>query len=242
MFWTALAVLLVMALLCYVIIYRLTAPLVQFAQSANDIAHGNFSVKLPRIKSRNEMRMLRDSFDYMQRSLIKYTEELKATVANKERIESELRIARGIQMGMIPKMVPPFPEREDIDLYAMLVPAKEVGGDLYDFFIEDEKLYFIVGDVSGKGIPASLVMAVTCRLFRTVASHVTDPSEIVSSLNNALSESNESNMFCTFFLGILAPAVRGRCDYHFPRRRYGNLSRVVYALRKYEPLSLREFR
>ena len=203
MFWTAIAVLAVMALLCYVIIYRLTNPLVQFAQSAKDIAHGNFSAKLPRIKSRNEMRTLRDSFDYMQRSLIRYTEELKATVANKERIESELRIAREIQMGMIPKIFPPFPERDDIDLYAMLVPAKEVGGDLYDFFIEDEKLYFIVGDVSGKGIPASLVMAVTCRLFRTVASHVTDPSEIVSSLNNALSESNESNMFCTFFLGIL---------------------------------------
>lgn len=203
MFWIAVFVLLIMAVLCYVTIYRLTSPLVQFAQSANDIAHGNFSARLPRVKSRNEMRMLRDSFYYMQKSLIKYTEELKTTVANNERIESELRIAREIQMGMIPKMFPPFPERKDVDLYAMLVPAKEVGGDLYDFFIEDEKLYFIIGDVSGKGIPASLVMAVTCRLFRTVASHVSDPAEIVASLNNALAESNESNMFCTFFLGIL---------------------------------------
>ena len=203
MFWIAAFVLVIMAVLCYVTIFRLTAPLAQFAQSANDIAHGNFSARLPRVKSRNEMRMLRDSFDYMQRSLIKYTEELKTTVANNERIESELRIAREIQLGMIPKIFPPFPERKDIDLYAMLVPAKEVGGDLYDFFIEDEKLYFIIGDVSGKGVPASLVMAVTCRLFRTVASHVSDPAEIVASLNNALAESNESNMFCTFFLGIL---------------------------------------
>ena len=203
MFWIAAFVLVIMAVLCYVTIFRLTAPLAQFAQSANDIAHGNFSARLPRVKSRNEMRMLRDSFDYMQRSLIKYTEELKTTVANNERIESELRIAREIQLGMIPKIFPPFPERKDIDLYAMLVPAKEVGGDLYDFFIEDEKLYFIIGDVSGKGVPASLVMAVTCRLFRTVASHASDPAEIVASLNNALAESNESNMFCTFFLGIL---------------------------------------
>jgi sigma-B regulation protein RsbU (phosphoserine phosphatase) len=84
-----------------------------------------------------------------------------------------------------------------------LIPAKEVGGDVYDFFIEGNKLYFIVGDVSGKGIPASLVMAVTCRLFRTVSDHVATPAEIVTALNDALAESNESNMFCTFFIGIL---------------------------------------
>ena len=203
MFWIALTVLCIMAVLCYVIIFRLLAPLMQFAKMANGIAHGNFSAKLPRVKSKGEMRVLRDSFDYMQRSLVKYTEELKTTIANSERIESELRIARAIQMGMVPKIFPPYPDREDVDLYAMLVPAKEVGGDLYDFFIENEKLFFIIGDVSGKGIPASLVMAVTCRLFRTVASHASDPAEIVSSLNNSLSESNGSNMFCTFFLGIL---------------------------------------
>jgi sigma-B regulation protein RsbU (phosphoserine phosphatase) len=106
-------------------------------------------------------------------------------------------------MGMVPKIFPPFPEREDVDLYANLIPAKEVGGDLYDFFIEGNKLYFIVGDVSGKGIPASLVMAVTCRLFRTVSAHFATPAEIVTALNDALAESNESNMFCTFFIGIL---------------------------------------
>ena len=78
-----------------------------------------------------------------------------------------------------------------------------MGGDLYDFFIEDEKLYFIIGDVSGKGIPASLVMAVTCRLFRSVASHFSRPEEIITSLNDSLADGNESNMFCTAFLGIL---------------------------------------
>ena len=134
---------------------------------------------------------------------MQYIDQLKATTANKERIESELRIARDIQMGMIPKTFPAFPERNDISLAARLVPAKEVGGDLYDFFIENEKLYFIIGDVSGKGIPASLVMAVTCRLFRSVTMHLDKPEEIISSLNNSLSDNNETNMFCTAFLGIL---------------------------------------
>jgi sigma-B regulation protein RsbU (phosphoserine phosphatase) len=128
---------------------------------------------------------------------------LKSTTANKERIESELRIAQAIQMGMLPKSFPAFPDRDDIALAAKIVPAKEVGGDLYDFFIENEKLYFIVGDVSGKGIPASLVMAVTCRLFRSVAAYHDKPEEIMTSLNNSLSDGNESNMFCTAFLGIL---------------------------------------
>ena len=106
-------------------------------------------------------------------------------------------------MGMIPKIFPPFPERDDLELAAKLVPAKEVGGDLYDFFIDDEKLYFIIGDVSGKGIPASLVMAVTCRLFRSVASYLNKPEEIIASLNDSLADGNESNMFCTAFLGVL---------------------------------------
>lgn len=106
-------------------------------------------------------------------------------------------------MGMVPKIFPPFPEREDVDLYAKLIPAKEVGGDLYDFFIENNKLHFIIGDVSGKGVPASLVMSVTCRLFRTVASSIHEPSGIMKALNDALSESNESNMFCTAFVGVM---------------------------------------
>lgn len=188
---------------CYFTIRRLTEPLSRFAESADEIANGNFGATLPVISSKDEMKTLRDSFETMQKSLVSYIEELKRTTASKERIESELRIARDIQMGMVPKIFPPFPEREDVDLYAELIPAKEVGGDLYDFFIEGDKFYFIVGDVSGKGVPASLVMAVTCRLFRTVAAHFRTPSEIVSALNDTLAEGNESNMFCTFFLGIL---------------------------------------
>ena len=121
----------------------------------------------------------------------------------KERMENELHIAREIQMAMIPKTFPPFPERKDLDLAASIIPAKEVGGDLYDFFIRDEKLFFCIGDVSGKGIPASLVMAVTRSLFRAVSAHEDSPAKIITLMNNSMSETNENCMFVTFFCGVL---------------------------------------
>lgn len=198
-----LIMLLLMMYLSYNGIRKVVAPVEDFSDVAKKIARGEFDAELPKIQSQDELKDLHDSFEYLQQSLVKYIDELKSTTASKERIESELRIAQAIQMGMLPKSFPAFPEREDIALAAKIVPAKEVGGDLYDFFIENEKLYFIVGDVSGKGIPASLVMAVTCRLFRSVASYHDKPEEIISSLNDSLSEGNESNMFCTAFLGIL---------------------------------------
>lgn len=133
----------------------------------------------------------------------KNMKQLGEVTATKERIESELAVARNIQMAMIPKIFPPFPERSDLDMHAGLVPAKEVGGDLYDFYIRDEKLLFCIGDVSGKGIPASLLMAVTRALFRTLSGHEDSPAKIVAAMNNSLSEGNEYNYFVTFFLGVL---------------------------------------
>ena len=121
----------------------------------------------------------------------------------KERMQSELHIAHNIQMSMIPKIFPAFPERNDLDMAALLVPAKEVGGDLYDFFIREERLYFCVGDVSGKGVPASLVMAVTRSLFRSVAAREKEAREIVTQMNDSMSDMNESNMFVTLFCGVL---------------------------------------
>ena len=136
-------------------------------------------------------------------SAAKDQKKFKELNERKERMENELRIARAIQMSMIPKIFPPFPERKDLDMSATIVPAKEVGGDLYDFYIRDEKLIFCIGDVSGKGIPASLVMAVTRSLFRTVSAHEDNPAAIVRIMNNSMAEVNESNMFVTFFIGIL---------------------------------------
>ena len=195
--------LLLMIVMNYNGIRKVVEPVEDFSDVAKKIAKGDFTAELPQIKSQDELKELHDSFEYLQHSLVNYIEELKSTTANKERIESELRIAHNIQMGMLPKVFPAFPERDDLALSAKLIPAKEVGGDLYDFFIKDEKLYFIVGDVSGKGIPASLVMAVTCRLFRSVVVHLDKPEEIMASLNDSLADGNESGMFCTAFLGIL---------------------------------------
>ena len=133
------------------------------------------------------------------RSQLKYM----ALNEKKELMENELRIGRNIQQSMIPHIFPPFPERKDLDMSACLVPAKEVGGDLFDFYIRDEKLHFCIGDVSGKGVPASLVMAVTRSLFRTVSAHEDSAGRIVTTMNNSMADMNESNMFVTFFCGIL---------------------------------------
>ena len=127
-------------------------------------------------------------------------EQLEQTTAAKERIESELRIAREIQMSMVPHE---FPKRPDLDLYASMTPAKEVGGDLYDYLLEDDILYFCLGDVSGKGVPASLFMAQTTRLFRALAKQHLMPASIATRLNNELTEKNDNGMFVTMFIGQL---------------------------------------
>jgi sigma-B regulation protein RsbU (phosphoserine phosphatase) len=186
------------------IINDITKPLKQLAASARIIAAGNFNSTLPTIKTNDEMEELCDSFTYMQKELSEYIITLKDTTVAKEKIESELRIAREIQMAMIPHIFPPFPELPQIDVFAVLKSAKEVGGDLYDFFVIDgDKFCFAIGDVSGKGVPASLYMAVTRTLVRSISDKEFMPSAIVSSLNKSLSSNNESSMFVTFFLGVL---------------------------------------
>ena len=184
-------------------IKREVKPLTLLAASADEVAKGNFQTPLPAINSHDEIHRLRDSFGNMQRSLVRYTEELRATTTQKASIESELKIAHDIQMSMLPKTFPPYPERNDIDIYGSLKAAKGVGGDLFDFYIRDEKLFFCIGDVSGKGVPASLFMAVTRSLFRNISAHVAIPSEIVRTLNNAMAEGNDTNMFVTVFVGVL---------------------------------------
>lgn len=204
----------IMSVVCYLNIRSVTKPISRFAYTADQIAKGNILAILPQVKSKDEMLRLRNSFATMQRSLIRQIEETKQINEQKGRMESELQIARDIQMTMLPKTFPPFPDRSDIDVYAQLKPAKEVGGDLYDFFVRDEKLFFCIGDVSGKGVPASLVMAVTMALFRTLSSHEANPERIISRLNNTISEGNDSEMFVTLFLGVL--------DLPTGRLRYAN--------------------
>ena len=127
---------------------------------------------------------------------------------NKARIQqellgSELRIAQEIQMGMLPKEIQPYADRNDLQIFGSLVPAREVGGDIYDFFLRDEKLFFCIGDVSGKGVPSAIVMAEIHSQFRMASVHETNPAHIMQTLNTASCEGNEKNIFVTFFIGVL---------------------------------------
>lgn len=178
----------------YHTVKHLTKPLSKFSESAMSIAEGNFNTKLPEIRSGDEIQQLSESFDYMQSSLLEYMEDLKATTAANERIESELNIASNIQKAMLPK---DFPKTDGIDLYAMMKPAKEVGGDLYDFHIVGNIAYFAVGDVSGKGVPAALFMAITRMALHFTSTYNLDLGLRMSKINSILSADNSTNMFAT---------------------------------------------
>ena len=186
--------------ICRFTIHRSAKPLQVLAKSADEVAKGNFQNHLPEVAQNNEIGQLRDSFANMQQSLTQYIEQLKTTTAQQAAMESELGIARRIQLSMVPTV---FPERNDIDLYASMTPAKAVGGDLYDFFITSDKLYFCIGDVSGKGVPAALFMTQAMSLFRAYSKDEDMPDRIVSQMNRNLSENNETCMFVTLFVGIL---------------------------------------
>ena len=176
-------------------------PLRRLAQEAETIASGQFDTKLPDFKRTDEIGQLSHSFGNMQNSLVSYIEELKTTTAQKASIESELNVASSIQMSMLPSV---FPNREGLDMYASMTPAKEVGGDLYGYLLIGDSLYFCLGDVSGKGVPASLFMAQVTRLFRTLANQQMPPAEICTRMNDALSgDENPTNMFVTMFIGLV---------------------------------------
>ena len=197
---------------CRRVISNTVRPLRNLSDQAERIADGHFDTPFPDSGRTDEIGKLARSFGHMQRSLVSYMDELTRTTANRVRIEGELQIARDIQMGMIPRTFPPFPERKDLDLYASLEPAKEVSGDLYDYFIQDERLYFCVGDVSGKGIPASLVMAVARNLFRVAGKQGVPPAEIARQINEILSDGNDRLMFVTMLIGV-ADLRTGQLDY-----------------------------
>ena len=193
--------LLLMLCLFINIITRELSPLRRLAHEAETIASGQFDTQLPNFQRTDEIGQLSHSFGNMQQSLVKYIEELKDTTAQKASIESELNVAHSIQMSMLPSV---FPNLEGLDMYASMTPAKEVGGDLYGYLLKDDNLYFCLGDVSGKGVPASLFMAQVTRLFRTLANQQIPPADICTQMNEALSgDENSTNMFVTLFIGLV---------------------------------------
>lgn len=181
----------------------LTKPILQLNESMGEIATGNLDLKID-IDTGDEIEDLANSANRMTQQLKEYIENIKSITAEKERIGAELDVAKKIQASMLPCIFPPFPERDEFDIYASMLPAKEVGGDFYDFFLIDEThLAVVVADVSGKGVAAALFMVIAKTLIKNNLQSGKTPKEVFDTVNNQLCENNEAEMFVTAFMGIL---------------------------------------
>lgn len=199
----ALGILLI-ALVVVLIARSITRPVSMLVAATGRMSGGDFDVALPALTARDEVGDLSRAFAAMNRDLQGHIRDLVATTAAKERIEGELSIAHDIQMSILPKMLPPFPNREEFNLYAVIEPAKEVGGDFYDFFqLDDDHLCLVIADVSGKGVPASLFMAVTKTLIKATANIGLSPAEILCQVNDQIARDNDQSMFVTVFCAVL---------------------------------------
>ena len=179
-------------------------PISELARAALNVAEGNLDQRLQVDAPIEEVRNLTFAFNKMTRDLQMRMQELRYTTTVKERIEGELNAARSIQMSLIPKRFPAFPDRPEIDLHALVKPAREVGGDFYDFhLVADDWLCFFIGDVSGKGVPAALFMAVTKTLLKASSSKPGAMGEMLTAVNNELCEQSDSGMFVSLLYGLL---------------------------------------
>ncbi len=200
---------------------RIATPIRRLTDHANALSTRDFSGPaeeqtpigdLPRTY-KDEVGRLAEAFLFMETSLRENIASLMEVTAAKQRIESELQVARDIQLGLLHKIFPPFPERRDMDLYAVLFSAREVGGDLYDFFlVDDNRLCVVIGDVSGKGVPAALFMAVTKTLVKAAAERDPRPTAIMDVVNEQLAQDNPNVMFVTLIVGVLDLST-GRFEY-----------------------------
>jgi phosphoserine phosphatase RsbU/P len=199
-------------LIAYFLVIQISKPLKKLVVFTKELVGSDFHLSeknqgyLDKFSTnyKDEVGKLSEAFLFMQSALKKYITDLRDTTAAKERMESELKIASTIQMGMIPKEFPAFPNNNEFNIYGIMHPAKEVGGDLYNyFFVDDDHLCFTIGDVSGKGIPAALFMAMTNTLIKANALNGKDPALILNDTNKELCRENDQMMFVTLFLGIL---------------------------------------
>ena len=200
----ALAGIAALLLVALLIAGSITRPLRALDAATQSLAHGDLGAPLPQARGRDEIAHLTASFGQMRDDLTRYIDELRVTTAARERIESELRIASSIQMSLVPRTFPPYPQRHDLELNALLVPAREVGGDFYDFFLlDDDHLCLAIADVSGKGVPAALLMAVTRSFLRSFAREGEGPVQVLGWLNDELAADNDECMFVTMFLAVV---------------------------------------
>lgn len=181
----------------------ITRPIQKLARNVKQIGKGEFDKKVE-VESADEIGNLAEAFNHMLDDLNTYFEQIKTITAEKERIGAELNVATQIQADMLPSIFPPFPDKTEFDIYATMTPAKEVGGDFYDFFLVDEShLALVMADVSGKGVPAALFMVIAKTLIKNRAQMGGSPAEILGFVNEQLCEGNEADMFVTVWLGIL---------------------------------------
>ena len=179
----------------------ITKPISALQDGVSTIASGNSDYMID-IKTNDEIETLGEKVNEMAVDLKEYINNLSKVTAEKERIGAELNVATGIQKSMLPCIFPPYPEREEFDIFATMTPAKEVGGDFYDFFfVNDDNLAIVMADVSGKGIPAELFMVIAKTLIKNNAQYGKNPKETLEAVNNLLCENNEAGMFVTAFLG-----------------------------------------
>jgi sigma-B regulation protein RsbU (phosphoserine phosphatase) len=183
--------------------HSLTKPITILETNLELIASGNLDTVIE-LKTGDEIERLADSINSMTIELKEYIDNLSRVTAEKERIGAELDVAKRIQAGMLPNIFPPFPHRDEFELYALMEPAKEVGGDFYDFFLVDENtLAVVMADVSGKGIPAALFMVISKTVIKNTVQTGQSPAEVFNIVNKMLLEGNETNMFVTAILGYL---------------------------------------
>lgn len=191
----------------------LSQPLMKLINTMKEIQKDSLSSRKVALNGVDELNILGEIFNGMLTSIHKAVDALTEATVAREKIESELSIAREIQMDILPRIIPPFPNRPEFDMFAMMDPARQVGGDLYNFFfIDEDHFFFAVGDVSGKGVPASLFMSITMTLLRASAKPGSSCDEIMAILNEALSDDAKNRMFLTLFCGVLN-VVTGELSY-----------------------------
>ena len=206
---SAVALQLILSVLCMVLIYvYVLSPLKKIQRSIRRYSvskdHEEVQLELSTVTPPNEIGQLADDVTGLSIEIDEYMNRLQTITAEKERIGTELALAAKIQESMLPRLFPPFPERSEFDIFASMTPAKEVGGDFYDFFlIDDDHLGIVMADVSGKGIPASLFMMVSKILIKNAACTGKSPAEVLQSVNEQICSSNSEEMFVTVWLGIL---------------------------------------
>jgi sigma-B regulation protein RsbU (phosphoserine phosphatase) len=180
---------------------RVSRPIEKMARAVNELAQGNLDAHVTEVQSHDELGQLASAFNTMTGQLKQHVAALTEQTAARETVEAELRIARQIQTDLLPKTFPPFPSRNEFDLYAVNVPAHRVAGDFYDFFFTpDDLLTIVIADVSGKGVPAALLMAVTRTIVRNLAMEGLTPGQIAERANAMLIQDISDSMFVTMFL------------------------------------------